>query len=152
MQYRVELGAIDRDGSRGRISLRFPAPVSFIAAQTATMVPAYNAIVPLTDATIQFYRGVWSDKITPISPAPAGINIQERVLFVIRTVNSDYYGFTIPAPKASIYEQTGDYAGMRVNSDTIALVRGVLDTFPLSDPITPGVPLEVDSIVGMREG
>lgn len=152
MNYHVEWYVIDRDGRTGRMTLRFDAPTSFIAAENTTMVPIMGLIEPLTDGTLFRYRGVWADSLTPASPAPPGINLQSRVLFVIRTINDDYYGFTIPAPKTSIFEETGDYAGIRVKDSIIQQVASFFAAFPLSDPLSPGVPLEIADIVGMREG
>lgn len=151
MSYHVEWYVIDRDGRTGRMTLRYDAPVSFIAAENNLMVPVMNIIEPLTDATIYRYRGVWADSITPTATPPQGINLQQRVLFVIRTINDDYYGFTIPAPKASIFEDTGDYAGIRVKQSVIDTLRSFLDTFPLSDPMSPGIALEIADIAGMKE-
>lgn len=134
------------------MTLRFDPPVTFIAAENNSMVPIKNIIEPLTDATIYRYRGVWADSITPAFTPPAGINLQERVLFIIRTINDDYYGFTIPAPKDSIFEDSGPYAGIRVKQSVLDDVKAFFGTFPLSDPISPGIPLEIADIVGMREG
>lgn len=151
MNYHVEWYVIDRDGRVGRCTLRFDPPISFIAAENTTMAPVMNVISPIIDGTIYRYRGVWADSILPAFTPDTGINLQQRVLFVIRTINDDYYGFTIPAPKSSIFEDSGDYAGIRVKQSVIDMVMAFLDTFPLSDPLSPGIPLEVADIVGMLE-
>lgn len=150
MNYRVEVNAIDRDGVLGRTMVRFSPPSSFMAAVTQTMEPFASAIEGLTDAVIVNYRGVWTDTVTPAFTPPPGINLQVKAIFIIRTPDDEYIGFTIPAPKASIFEDSGPWAGIRVKQAVIDDMLAFFDTFPLSDPIDPGNPVVIAELIGVK--
>jgi hypothetical protein len=114
------------------------------------MLPLIDAVAPIIDSTVYRIKGTWSGDLTGFGTAEPGANLQDRALFIIRSINDDYFGFYVPAPKASIFEDTGDYAGIRVKSSVCESLIAAFDAFPISDPLSPGIPIEIDSIVGMR--
>lgn len=150
MQYRAELMARDGEGNRGRVYARFSVPSSFPAARDTTALPFVAAVSGISDARIIQYRCIWTDRISTGGLPAEGTNLQDAVLFLFRTSDDEYLGFTVPAPKASIFEQTGDYAGILVRAEVCSFVLDLLEQFPPGDPLAPGIAANLVECIGVR--
>lgn len=129
MKYHLKVVLADRDGRTGSVSMRFQPPVSVSVADTTTAGPAIDAIAAISDARVVQYKHTWSDTVTgQNAPGPAS-NVRNRALIVLRTVDDEYVGIVIPSPKNDAYEQTGDYAGIKIRQ---AVIDNMLDFFNAS--------------------
>lgn len=135
MKYRVELKLRDRDNRRGRVYVQYPAPSSISSARTSTASPLMAAIAPISDATLVSYSCIWSDRLADIVLPTEPIDIDTRVVFILLTDDGYYGSFTVWAPKPSIFETSGIFAGIFVLPAVADSVMAQLNDIGVSHPV-----------------
>lgn len=120
---RVVITLADRDHGKARISFRLPFSIS---ASDAAAVRSHiiGLMLPLTDARVIGTQIVWEySDATPTLPA-FDVKLQTKgVLFYRNATRAE--AFYIPAPKPSLYETTGEYAGIRIDMSNPTIAAAI---------------------------
>lgn len=66
---------------------------------------------------------LWRYKVDPITPAAIGSNVRRNILLFIENEQGDINGVRIPSPKSELFEQTGKYAGIRLDKTNSNVVQ-----------------------------
>lgn len=119
-RYIVRLWLTDREGNSRQVSFRPAAISSFeslLAAYITHMVPLVQAV---SDAIVTRVDGVYTFIPDDIEYPTDGNVISDYALLFYTNDDDVYTRIAIPAAKNSIYESSGEYEGIRVDSDSVS--------------------------------
>jgi hypothetical protein len=109
----VQLVFADRGEGQSKPAFRLPFLTS-VADANAIMTAVTADMLPLSDAVLIGVKFVWSWHDTDYSPPPIGATTQIKLALFYRS-DERYEAIHIPAPKESLFETEGPYAGIRLN-------------------------------------
>jgi hypothetical protein len=117
----VQLVFADREAGQSRPAFRLPFLTS-VADANAVMSAITADMLPLSDAILVAVRLIWGWHDTEPTPPPSGPTTQVKLALFYRS-DERYEALHVPAPKESLFETDGPFAGLRLNlSDTAVQV------------------------------
>jgi hypothetical protein len=120
----VQLVFADRGTGQSKPAFRLPFLTSVVNVN-AIMGAITADMLPLSDATLIAVKYVWGWHDTEYTPPPSGATTQVKLALFYRS-DERYEALHVPAPKASLFETDGPYAGIRLNMADTA-VQDLID-------------------------
>ena len=130
----IQLVFADRGAGQSKPAFRLPFSTT-VSNANAVMSAVIADMLPLSDAMLIGVKLIWGWHDTEPSLPPIGATTQVKLALFYRS-DERYEALHIPAPKESLFETDGPYAGIRRNmadSAVVALIDNL--TASLSDVV-----------------
>lgn len=140
---------VDRKGREAQVSGHLPTTLTADDA-FARWDAIVAAMAAISSAVIPASRLVWRYRVLPAPAFPIDADCARRVMFFYRNGGQVSEYFEVPSPAPWLFETSGFYSGIRVDTDNPDVVAAIdLLSASLSQLLTPeGEPWPPNFVVG----